>query len=144
MTNWRVRAACRDTDPELFFPYGTAGPALLQQAEAKRVCHQCPVRGECLTDALNQGEEFGVRGGASELQRRDMLRTPEAARRSNKTNELEPDEVDDVLHQLDNRRPVADVAAEVGISQQLCHGIWRQYRPGSKAPRSGKTSSTAA
>src|SRR5271154_6488481 len=36
--SWRETAARRDTDPELFFPVGTAGPALRQIEEAKRVC----------------------------------------------------------------------------------------------------------
>lgn len=66
MTDWHVHGACRDLDPELFFPEGTAGPALLQQAEAKSVCHRCPVIAECRTSALNTREEFGVWGGTSE------------------------------------------------------------------------------
>ena len=49
---WRNRAACRDTSPELFFPIGTTGVALDQIDAAKRVCGQCPVTGECLEFAL--------------------------------------------------------------------------------------------
>ena len=36
--DWRHRAACRDEDPELFFPIGNTGPALLQIEEARAVC----------------------------------------------------------------------------------------------------------
>ncbi len=36
--DWRHRAACRDVDPELFFPIGNTGPALMQIEEAKQVC----------------------------------------------------------------------------------------------------------
>ena len=41
--DWRHDAICRDEDPELFFPVGTSGPALMQIAEAKSVCRRCPV-----------------------------------------------------------------------------------------------------
>ena len=36
--DWRDRAICREDDPELFFPIGTSGPALLQIQQAKAVC----------------------------------------------------------------------------------------------------------
>ena len=38
--DWRHAAACREVDPELFFPIGNSGPALLQIEEAKQVCHR--------------------------------------------------------------------------------------------------------
>ena len=68
--DWRDRAGCRDVDPELFFPVGTSGPALLQVAEAKAVCRRCPVAAECLTWALDSGQDAGVWGGLSEDERR--------------------------------------------------------------------------
>ena len=72
--DWRHRAICRDEDPELFFPTGTAGPALLQIAEAKSVCRRCPVVTECLTHALEVGEPEGVWGGMSADERRAVKR----------------------------------------------------------------------
>ncbi|MER5886972.1 WhiB family transcriptional regulator [Streptomyces sp. NPDC001941] len=74
-TNWRDRAACREEDPELFFPIGTTGPAALQIAEAKAVCRRrCPVITECLRWALDSGEEAGVWGGLDEVERRRLKR----------------------------------------------------------------------
>lgn len=72
--DWRHRAICRDEDPELFFPVGTSGPALLQIAEAKSVCRRCPVVSECLASALDSGQDAGVWGGMSEDERRALKR----------------------------------------------------------------------
>lgn len=72
--DWRNDAACRDEDPELFFPVGTSGPALSQIARAKSVCRRCPAMTECLTWALESGQDAGVWGGASEDERRALKR----------------------------------------------------------------------
>lgn len=72
--DWRHRARCRDEDPELFFPVGTSGPAGDQVGQAKAVCRQCVVRGECLTWALDTGQATGVWGGHSEDERRALRR----------------------------------------------------------------------
>ncbi|MFC8273822.1 WhiB family transcriptional regulator [Streptomyces sp. NPDC057271] len=72
--NWRARSVCKDEDPELFFPIGNTGPALLQIEEAKAVCRRCPVMETCLQWALGSGEESGVWGGLSEDERRAMKR----------------------------------------------------------------------
>ena len=53
--DWRHRAACLTEDPELFFPIGNTGPALMQIAEAKKVCRRCEVREACLQWALDAG-----------------------------------------------------------------------------------------
>lgn len=68
--NWRDHAACRDIDPELFFPVGNAGPALAQIDRAKRVCAGCAVRVPCLKWALASGQDAGVWGGTTEDERR--------------------------------------------------------------------------
>ena len=73
--DWRHRAACLTEDPELFFPIGNTGPALMQIAEAKKVCRRCDVREACLQWALDAGQDHGVWGGLSEDERRAMKRS---------------------------------------------------------------------
>ena len=72
--DWRDDAACLRADPDLFFPVGTAGPALRQVDEAKRICRTCPVRTPCLTWALDQGNSSGIWGGTTEDERRAIRR----------------------------------------------------------------------
>ncbi|MFF0219657.1 WhiB family transcriptional regulator [Streptomyces vinaceus] len=72
--DWRHRAACREEDPDLFFPIGTSGPALLQIEEAKAVCRRCPVLERCLEWALEGSMDWGVCGGLTEEERRAVKR----------------------------------------------------------------------
>ncbi|MHB1487415.1 MAG: WhiB family transcriptional regulator [Acidimicrobiales bacterium] len=65
-------AACRDTDPDLFFPVGSTGLALEQIAEAKDVCNSCAAQAPCLEFALATNQESGVWGGTSEEERRKL------------------------------------------------------------------------
>ena len=81
---WRASATCRDTDPELFFPVGTTGQALLQIAKAKGVCCECPVKVECLDFAMDTNQDTGIWGGLSEEERRQMRRTATAQARAAK------------------------------------------------------------
>ncbi|MCW2879904.1 WhiB family transcriptional regulator [Sphaerisporangium sp. NPDC049002] len=78
--DWRHRAACRDVDPELFFPIGNTGPALMQIEEAKQVCRACPVSEPCLKWAIESGQDAGVWGGLSEDERRALKRRTARAR----------------------------------------------------------------
>ncbi|WP_433467702.1 WhiB family transcriptional regulator [Spirillospora sp. CA-142024] len=78
--DWRHRAACRDVDPELFFPIGNTGPAILQIEEAKQVCRRCDVSDACLRWALESGQESGVWGGMGEDERRALKRRASRAR----------------------------------------------------------------
>jgi WhiB family transcriptional regulator, redox-sensing transcriptional regulator len=68
-TDWRHRAACRDVDPDLFFPLGTVGASLPQIEQAKQICRTCPVCRSCLGWALDHGDA-GVWGGTTEEERR--------------------------------------------------------------------------
>ncbi|NNG34849.1 WhiB family transcriptional regulator [Nakamurella aerolata] len=66
--SWTTRAVCATKDPDLLFVTGAA------QREAARLCQGCPVKVECLADALDNQVEFGVWGGLTERQRRAILR----------------------------------------------------------------------
>jgi WhiB family redox-sensing transcriptional regulator len=66
--DWTTMAACNATDPDQLFVQGAA------QNRAKAVCMGCPVRTECLADALDGRAEFGVWGGMTERERRALLR----------------------------------------------------------------------
>ncbi|HEY6736360.1 MAG TPA: WhiB family transcriptional regulator [Candidatus Saccharimonadia bacterium] len=80
--DWRHRAACLDEDPELFFPIGNTGAALLQIEEAKVVCRNCRVLEKCLAWALETSQDAGVWGGLSEDERRALKRSNARARRA--------------------------------------------------------------
>jgi WhiB family redox-sensing transcriptional regulator len=69
--NWRAKSRCKD-DPERQFP-GDKDPAGIERARA--VCRLCPVADECLADALQRREPFGVWGGLSEFERRMVLQS---------------------------------------------------------------------
>ncbi len=77
--SWRDHALCRDTDPELFFPVGTTGSALVQIERAKKVCGECSVRLDCLDFALSTNQDSGIWGGLCEEERR-VIRRQRAAR----------------------------------------------------------------
>jgi WhiB family redox-sensing transcriptional regulator len=66
---WRQRAACRGVDPDIFYPVSD------EEAEAaKAICAQCLVREACLEYALANRERDGVWGGATERERRRIVR----------------------------------------------------------------------
>lgn len=72
---WAEFAACKDEDPELFFPVSEVGPGERQTAQAKAVCARCPVRDLCLGFALENGLDHGVFGGTTPDERRKLTRS---------------------------------------------------------------------
>jgi len=79
---WRNRAACLDADPELFFPTGNTGPALVQIGAEKLICGRCDVVETCLDLAIEFGQDDGVWGGLSAEERRTLKRRAARARRT--------------------------------------------------------------
>jgi WhiB family redox-sensing transcriptional regulator len=67
---WRRHAACRGLDPEIFFPAVEDDDV----DDAKAVCGACGVQQTCLEFALQVREKEGVWGGATEKERRRILR----------------------------------------------------------------------
>jgi WhiB family redox-sensing transcriptional regulator len=91
MDDWRQVAACRSTEPDMFFPIGSTGGALDQIAAAKRVCASCEAMSACLDFALATNQESGVWGGTSEEERRKLRKQWLAARRRSQQAQTTPE-----------------------------------------------------
>lgn len=69
---WRTRAACRGAEHRVFFPSKFGGDS--HGREAKAICATCPVKAECADFALDNHERFGIWGGLSEQNRKNLRR----------------------------------------------------------------------
>lgn len=69
MNDWRDHAACRDVEPELFYPKAARNGARTMYREPIQVCRTCPVRTECLEWAYTVNDQWAVLGGLSPRQR---------------------------------------------------------------------------
>ncbi len=78
-TDWQAEAACRDSDPSVFFPVSD------KDAEpARAICDTCPVAQECLEWALGTRQPDGIWGGLTPLERQRVVRRRQkAARKAN-------------------------------------------------------------
>jgi len=65
---WATRAACAGIAPDRLFGKGA------EQRDARSICFSCPVRMECLIEALETESVFGVWGGLTERERRALVR----------------------------------------------------------------------
>ena len=66
--DWAGAASCRNVGPDVLFVRGA------EQNRAKQLCMGCPVRSECLAEALDNEIEWGVWRGMTERERRALLR----------------------------------------------------------------------
>ncbi|MDO4606266.1 MAG: WhiB family transcriptional regulator [Bowdeniella nasicola] len=65
---WAAQALCAGDEPDALFVRGAA------QREVRVRCFSCPVRMECLIDALESNVSYGVWGGLTERERRALVR----------------------------------------------------------------------
>jgi len=65
--DWRKEALCAQADPERWFPDKGGNPR-----PAQAICAICPVREECLADALANNETYGIWGGKTARQRQEL------------------------------------------------------------------------
>ncbi len=68
-TSWMEQAGCLDSSPDIFFPTGGGGVKI-----AKAICRECVVRENCLDYAIDNNIDHGVWGGASERERRKIVK----------------------------------------------------------------------
>jgi WhiB family redox-sensing transcriptional regulator len=64
---WTLEAKCSGMGDALF-------PEPAEQKRIRQICTDCPVRMECLAEALDERIEWGVWGGLTERERRSLLR----------------------------------------------------------------------
>lgn len=80
--DWQLVASCRGRDELFFHPHGEREPMRSErEAAAKSVCARCPVRRECLVQALESQEPYGVWGGMTETEREAQLYGPRPVRK---------------------------------------------------------------
>lgn len=75
--SWQAAAACRDTDPRLFFPPtddDTTAVVARHLAAVRPVCAGCPVASECLAWALDTGLDVGIWAATTPTDRRAIRR----------------------------------------------------------------------
>lgn len=92
-SDWRDDAACQQYDPELWFPIGTTGPALVQVEEARAIClTKCSdeTRAACLAFAVDPvtRQDEGIWGATTEDERRKAKRKREREALSSRSREV--------------------------------------------------------
>ena len=69
---WRAEAACVGQPPDLWIPGVGAGNSQASD-EAVAICRSCPVATQCAEHALTQPEHYGIWGGTTQEERKNVL-----------------------------------------------------------------------
>lgn len=120
--SWTTKAACAGRSPDELFVQGAA------QRQAREVCFSCPVRLECLVDALDNRIQFGVWGGMTERERRALLRrAPSVESWHSALEDIDRDHINELIAQRwpvpkpVRRDPVVDHAVEQPAAEHSMH-----------------------
>lgn len=77
---WKDKAACAGTDMQIWFPEDLSGPwRPISRARAQAVCGWCPVRADCLREAMGREadrERYGIWGGLTPKERAALAKHP--------------------------------------------------------------------
>lgn len=68
---WTQQARCSKTSASVMFPHDGDAAGI---EYAKSLCAECPVRAQCLADALEHGEQWGIWGGLTTNERKKLNR----------------------------------------------------------------------
>ena len=74
--SWQPRGLCRGNHSHLFFPPSTferKDERERRELRARAICRVCPVMSECLEYAMRIREPYGIWGGFTESERRDLV-----------------------------------------------------------------------
>ena len=74
--SWQLRGLCRGNHSHLFFPPSTferKDERERRELRARAICRVCPVMSECLEYAMRIREPYGIWGGFTENERRDLV-----------------------------------------------------------------------
>jgi WhiB family transcriptional regulator, redox-sensing transcriptional regulator len=114
--DWRLEAACREADPELFFPDPGQAP---QAAAAKAICAGCGVRGPCLEAALHgpqaHQDHTGIFAGTTASER---VRLRGRASMAQGTRFLQDRTAAEQALALANQASIDRAARQLGVSKQ--------------------------
>lgn len=115
---WIEEAICPQTDPEIFFPEKGSS-----SRQALKVCASCPVKLDCLVEAMTTAAgSTGIWGGTTENDRRAIRRrlagTPLGSTPS-RTRKKDRDQTIVLLYRAGMSVP--EVALEAGVSERTVH-----------------------
>ncbi len=125
--NWRQDAACREADPELFFP-AEGGGSSHQVTRAKEICAGCQVRQPCLEVALHgpqaHHDHHGIFAGTTAKQRSKLRGRPSMAQG---TRFLQDRAAAQEALTLANQVSIDRAAQQLGVSKQALRRAFDEH-----------------